>query len=120
LGEQGRRDFKPKRVRGAEVDHQLVLGRQLDRQVGGLGALEDAAGINSDLMVTIREIGSVTHQPAGFDQMTVVIGRRNPVARCKGGKLHGAGVEESVGTDEQRVGVLAREGGKGRIDLADS
>jgi len=33
------------RFRGLEVDDQLVLGRRLHRQVGGLLALEDAIDI---------------------------------------------------------------------------
>ena len=44
-GEKRRRNFEAERFRGPEVDHQLVLGRRLHRQVGGLLALEDAADI---------------------------------------------------------------------------
>ena len=37
--------FSEVRFRGLEVDDQLVLGRRLHRQVGGLLALEDAIDI---------------------------------------------------------------------------
>ena len=33
------------RLGGFEIDHQFVLGRRLDRQVGGFLALEDAVDI---------------------------------------------------------------------------
>ena len=36
---------------GLEVDDQLELGRLHDRQVGGLGALENAAGVDADLPI---------------------------------------------------------------------
>ena len=35
------------RLRGLEVDHQLVLGRLLHRQIGRLLALEDAIDIDA-------------------------------------------------------------------------
>jgi hypothetical protein len=44
-GEQRRRDFEAKRLRGLEVDCQLVLGRRLHREVGRLLALEDAIDV---------------------------------------------------------------------------
>jgi hypothetical protein len=40
---QRRRYGEDKRLGSADVDHQFVLGRRLDRQVGRLLALEDAA-----------------------------------------------------------------------------
>jgi hypothetical protein len=46
------------------------------------------------------------------------ISRRNPVARRQGGNLHAAADEELLGGDEEGVEVLARNSGKGRIDLA--
>ena len=39
---------------GLGVDDQLELGRLHDRQVRGLGALEDATGIDADLTIRIR------------------------------------------------------------------
>src|SRR5262249_21606761 len=44
-GEQRRRHVKAKRLRGVEVDHQLVLGRRLHRKVGRLLALKDTIDI---------------------------------------------------------------------------
>ena len=40
-GEQRLRDGEAERLRGLEVDHQLILGRLFDRKVAGLGALEN-------------------------------------------------------------------------------
>ena len=43
------------RLGGLEVDDQLELGRLHDRQVGRLRALEDAAGVDADLAIGIRQ-----------------------------------------------------------------
>jgi hypothetical protein len=114
-----RRHFDAERLCGLEVEHKVKFGRLHHRQIGGLDALEDLPGIDTDLMIRVREVGAVAHQPAGFDQMTVVIGCWNLVARRKRGKLCGAVVEEPVGSDEYGIGALARERCKGRINLVD-
>jgi hypothetical protein len=48
---------------GSRIDDQFELARLYDRQVGGLGALEDSAGINPYLTIRIRNVGSVADQP---------------------------------------------------------
>ena len=40
-GEQDRRDFQTERPGGRQIDDQLKLARLHDRQVSGLGALEE-------------------------------------------------------------------------------
>ena len=40
-GEQRRRRFEAERRGGVVIDDKLIFGRLLDRQVGGLGTLED-------------------------------------------------------------------------------
>src|ERR1700686_1287876 len=74
-----RRYLDAERFGGLQVENELEPCRLLHRQVGGLGTLEDVAGIDADLTKTIREVGSVAHQPAGYEQITVRIKRRNPV-----------------------------------------
>jgi hypothetical protein len=69
-------------------------------------------------MITVREVGSVAHQSAGFDKLTNPISCRNPVARRQGGKLDSAAEEECLAANEEGVGVVARERVKGRLDLA--
>ncbi len=44
-----------------EVDYQLIFGRLLDRQIGGLLALEDAADIDACQAVHVREVDSVAY-----------------------------------------------------------
>jgi hypothetical protein len=43
--EQGRRHLKTKRLRGFEIDDQLVFSRRLHRQIGRLLAFEDAVDV---------------------------------------------------------------------------
>jgi hypothetical protein len=48
-----------------EVDDQLELGSVLDRQVGRLVTLENAAGVDPDLAKRVEIVRSITYQPAG-------------------------------------------------------
>src|SRR4029077_16951344 len=67
LGEQRRRHFKAEHECRLGIDDQLELGCLHDRQVGGLRALKDAARIDADLTIGVRNIGSVTDEPASLD-----------------------------------------------------
>src|SRR5439155_100023 len=79
---------------------------------------KDGSGIDADLSKHVRCNGSVAHQPACFDSVTRRKNRRNSLARCQSSKLDAPAGEEPVASDEEGVGPLAHEGGKGRIDLA--
>ena len=68
--------YEPERFGGLEVDHQLVLGRRLHRQVGRLGAAQDAIDIGRSLLQHVDIVNSVGHEPAGCDEEAPRIDRR--------------------------------------------
>jgi hypothetical protein len=117
--EQSWRDFNSESACRLQVDGELEFGRLLHRHIGGLRSLQDFAGIDSDLIEHVREVGSVAHQPAGGDKITIRVTRRYLVARCQRGKLPSPADEECVGRDEQRIGMLGAKSSKGGVDLAD-
>jgi hypothetical protein len=57
-GQQRFRDGEAEGFGGLKVDDELELGGLDDRPVAGLGAVEDFAGIDADLTITIRSVGS--------------------------------------------------------------
>src|ERR1035441_9635471 len=61
-GEQRGRHGEAKGLRRLEVDHKLELGRLHHRQLGWLGTLQDAAGIDACLSISVGNTASVTHQ----------------------------------------------------------
>src|SRR6516225_3974001 len=86
--------------RSLKVNHKLELGRLLNRQIGGLGTFQDAAGVDADLAIGISNVGSVAHQPAclGIVANSIACGKR--MARRLERKLSAPAKEEGVGTDE--------------------
>ena len=70
-------------------------------------------------MKHVCNVRSVAHQPTCCDTITDRIGRWYSVTRRQGGKLHATADKKCIGSNEERIGALARKGGKGRLDLAD-
>jgi hypothetical protein len=69
---------KAERLGGLEVYDQLELSRLYDRQVGGLGALEDATRVYTLLAIPVGKIGAVTNQATGGREFTPAVDRKGP------------------------------------------
>src|SRR6516225_9026312 len=100
------------------VDDEFELAGLDYGQVRGLGAFEDAAGIDTELAKRIYDVGSITHQPANFDKESRRIDRRKPVERRQLDHLDMPGSQESVGPHEQGIGPIAPDILEGGIYLA--
>ena len=81
--EHARWDVQAERFGGLEVDHQLELGRSNDRQVGGLLALENAAGVDADLAIGIGKARSIADQTTSRRVLAILIDRRHPLSLCQ-------------------------------------
>jgi hypothetical protein len=79
-GEDRLRNSEAERLRSLEIDDLLEFRRLLDRQIGGLGALEDLSRENAGLPKSGREADSVTDQSAGQGEFTQRIDHRNGIA----------------------------------------
>src|SRR5262249_54488979 len=100
------------------VDDQLNLGRLGHRQLGSLIALQDAPSRDADLTIAVRQASAVAHQAAGLCLQAILEADRNPVARRQQDQLDAAVDQERTTAYEQRVGSLAREACKRRVDFA--
>ena len=76
-----RRHVEAERFGGLEVDHQLVLGRRLHRQVGRLLALEDAVDVAGRAPVLVDHVRPIGDQAAVGDEVAV---RSRQRAACAG------------------------------------
>src|SRR5215470_15785202 len=66
-GEHAGRHLDAQRLRGLEIDHQLVLRWGLHRKVGRLLALENAVDVARGVPVLVEKVGSIGDQAAGVD-----------------------------------------------------
>jgi hypothetical protein len=71
----------------------------------------------ADLPIHLRQIRSVTHQPAGFRKFSSSVDGGNRMARCQGGELETPVEEERVSTDQERVDSVADKRREGSLDL---
>src|SRR5262245_16489869 len=80
-GEERRRDFDAQTLGGLQIDDQFEFRRQRDWQVGWLLALENPAGVDTNLSIGLREAPTVAHQAAGRDELTQRVNSRQRIAR---------------------------------------
>src|SRR5262249_22111285 len=78
--EQLRRNFDAKCLRRIEVNNQLKFGRLQHRQLGGLGAFKNSAGINAKLTISICAVVSVTDESACIRELAPFIDRGNSLS----------------------------------------
>src|SRR5215831_3654518 len=118
-GEDRWRDCKAEPLGGLEIDDQLERRRLLDRQIGGLDAVEDPSRVNADPAIYASQTTrSITDQPAGQGVLAQLIDRRNGIARCSLHELVAPAIEEWLGGDEERAGTQFDQGGESGVDLA--
>jgi hypothetical protein len=89
-----------------EVDDELEPCRPTHRQIAGLLAAENAAGIVAELAIKLRDVGPVAHQSAGVGEVTLEIERRHPTLRGQRCDLRALIGKEAARTDEQDLGPL--------------
>src|ERR1700730_7838099 len=61
-GEEGRRDFRPKRPRGPQIDGQVEGCGRLERQMGGRGAAQNPVDIPRERPIELTYIWAIGHQ----------------------------------------------------------
>src|SRR5262249_27391904 len=80
--QQRLRNREPEGLRGREVDDQLELGGLLDRQVGGLGALEDLVHVGRGTSLHLGSIYTIGHEATWLDKHPELIDCGHPM-RCR-------------------------------------
>ena len=58
-GEYGRGEVDAERLRGLEIDYQLIPSRRLHRQIGGLLAPENTIDVRGRASVLVDEVSSI-------------------------------------------------------------
>ena len=106
------------RLGGLEVDDQLDLGGLLDRQVGGLLALENAARIVAGPAVRVGIAAAVAHQAACSDELAILEDRRHRVSERQRAELFALAVEECVGDDHECAGPSLDQSCESVVDVA--
>ena len=76
-------DRDAERLGGLQVDLQIKFRRPLDRQIGGLGALQDAVDEVRRSMATRRNARPVTHEYTGICCRRLAREARQPMLQCK-------------------------------------
>ena len=105
-------------LRGLEVDDQLVLVRQLHRQIGWLLALEDAVDIAGGLPELVDDVGPVANQPANTDETTEEVNRGQFVPCCQCNDQFVMSDRRCASCHDQAAIGSPREGGNCPLDLA--
>src|SRR5262245_23131892 len=77
-------DSEAERLGGFEVDDEFEFGRQLNRQLARLGALEDQIDVRGRSAVCVGQINSVRHKAAAAGEEAIRIDRWQAMAGRQG------------------------------------
>ena len=104
--EKFQRYIESQRLGGFEIDYQLDLRGLFDRQLGGLLAAENFAGIDAAEAECILDVGTVAHQPTGECCLAPWVEHWHCMAGGKRDDLFPMIVQEQIAGYEQRADPL--------------
>src|SRR5215831_5251346 len=107
-GEERFGDGQPERLGGSQVDHELELGRLLDRDVAWLRAAQNLIDILGGAAPQFHIDGSVGYEPSGFDIFALAMHRRQPRAQRQDINAYAIGIHESVTADINCFGATLK------------
>jgi hypothetical protein len=81
LCQQQWRHSEAERLGGLQVDRQLKFIRQLDRQVAGFRALQDAVYLAGGTDKDVEDAGAIAHQSAHLGEFGAAADRRQAVGK---------------------------------------
>src|SRR5262249_29477613 len=106
------------RLGSDQVDEQLVLGRPHHRQIGGLAAFGNSAGIDAGEAPCIGGAGSVADQSTLSDALARLKKRRDAITGGQRDKWVVVLKERWTRADEHRLGAPLRYGCECRFEVA--
>src|SRR5215813_12146380 len=116
-GQQRRRHFERQRPGSAEINHQLELRWQLNRQVARFFALENATCIDAYDPIGLVGIRSIAHQPPDGGKFTAEVEGSHPMPCRKHDDLRRTIEKKRIDSNGKGIDALLPEGCERRIDL---
>src|SRR5262245_16881430 len=116
--EQCRGHSEADRLRGLQIDHQVILGRRLHRQVSGLLAFEDAIDVTRRAAELIDKVRPVRDQAARRGDVALNVGGGKFVPGCKRDDQIAMHHRQRTSRDNHAAVRGARECRYGAFDLA--
>src|SRR5262249_22086386 len=105
-------NLQAKRLRDAEIDDQLELGRLHYRKVGRFLTFEDTAGVHADLAIGVGQVRSVRDESPGRSKLAPLVDRRKAMACRQCDDLIAPPEEIGIGGDDERASSLVNKRGK--------
>src|SRR5262249_59787183 len=99
-GEQRRRYREAERLGGPEIDRELEFCRQFYRKVARPLTIENAGDINAGTTIGVRLTRSIADQPAGCNESTEHIARRDCVECSKPNDLAAPAVKKRTSANQ--------------------
>src|SRR5207248_11097887 len=86
-----------------QIDYQLEFCRLLDRQIGGLGTLQDLVDITGDATPNVKGNGAIGYQSAVVDELTQAVHCREVMCRGELNDAFAVREEDHVSINDQSI-----------------
>src|SRR6516162_6791504 len=111
------RELESENLGSLQIDDELELRDQLDRQIRGLFAIEDSSGINASATMGLREISSVAHQASCVREVPRLSDCGQAVPHRQRGKLPTAKRKVRVRSEDEAACRFLGSGGEDLFKL---
>src|SRR5436190_23929434 len=100
-----------------KVDHEFVLGRLPNREIGGFVALENATNVETAMLDGTAQAVAIAHQATSVHETAPRVHRRDRVTGGQVNNLKALNVEQNIGGDKQYSSVLLNERCDRRVNV---